>query len=208
MSKLHALASAALLNRTKFASVASLAAMCISGAAQATVVDFEGLPTGAAANPLVLGVASFETPGGFNFVAPAFVSTELCPSTSAFNNANCSLNLIVTFSSAASNISFEFAGNNLTTIGADIGDVQVFAGATLLGTVDVIVLDGSTSTHDLVNLTAFSGVTKLLISSTDYGGVTYDNFSFNAGVVPEPGTFALLSLGLAGIGLSRRRTLS
>jgi hypothetical protein len=49
-----------------------------------------------------------------------------------------------------------------------------------------------------------------------FGGTEqFDNISFNPAIisvpaasVPEPGTFALLGLGLAGLGFARRRRLN
>lgn len=45
------------------------------------------------------------------------------------------------------------------------------------------------------------------IFNTDLGGIGFDNLKFDvpSGTVPEPGTLALLGLGLAGFGLTRRR---
>lgn len=45
------------------------------------------------------------------------------------------------------------------------------------------------------------------IQNTDPGGQAYDNLRFDAASVPEPGTLALLGIGLFGMGLARRRKM-
>jgi len=194
------------MQRTILAGLAAISLAAVANVARADVIDFDGLPAGDAANPLSLPGATFTTAGGSNVIISG---NSLCPSPVAGNTADCSLDLQVDFDTASSDISFTYLFNNEHTIGADIGDVKIFSGATLLGTVDVLVGDADPFTKDLVSLTGFSGVTRLVISSTDFGGVGYDDFTFtpgDSGGVPEPAAWALMiaGFGLAGATLRRR----
>lgn len=172
-------------------------ASCLPLWAHAVTVDFSGLPSGNNPNPLEVSGARFTTLGGFNFLAG---NAALCPSPSSANAFNCALNLEVGFAGGASGISFEFSANNNHTVGADIGDVEIYSGNDLLGTLDVVVLDTLGATPDRVSLAGFGNVTRIVISSTDFGGVLYDNFVFDLGNgVPEPATWAL-ALAAAGLG--------
>ena len=189
------------LNRSLLLALALVSAP----AAAAQTVDFEASPLGLNPNPLTIGGATFTTTGGFNRLA-TFNSTTLCASTSSSNSANCSLPLEVLFAGNASTISFNFVANNTISIGSDIGDVSIFSGVAFLGIVDVLVLDGSAFTNDAVSLTGFSNVTRIVITSTDFGGVLYDDFTFTLNAaVPEPSTWAMMLIGFGGIGYSVRR---
>lgn len=183
--------------------LAGFLAFGIGSGAHAALIDFSGLPGGNQPNPLALAGATFTTIGGFNVVASA--SNSLCPSISSTSPANCSRVLEVGFDTGAQDIRFEFWGNNNQVPGSDIGDVEIYSGATLLDTLDVLVGDDDGSSFDLVSLAGYSGVTRIVISSTDAGGVLYDNFRFDAAAaVPEPATWALV-LAAAGLGARRRR---
>ncbi len=187
-------------------SLAPLVLLICSAAVSAGIIDFTALSEGNNPNPLVLPGATFTTISGFNFVANVLGSNWLCPSTSSANGGDCSRNLEVLFDAPSSGISFVFVGNNETSLGADIGDVQLFAGATLLGTANVIVIDGNFLSLDLVNLDGFSGVTRLLISSTDSGGVLYKDFTFTpSSAVPEPASWIMVIAGVGLIGAKARR---
>lgn len=190
--------------RARIAPMAVATMMALSGgAANADIVDFAGL-AGAQANPLSLPGATFTTLGGFNFIA----FEGLCASIAAGNPANCSRELDVVFDTSSSGVSFTFWGNNNITVGADVGDVSIFSGVTLLGLVDLIVLDtiSNSGSRDLVALTGYTGITRLRISSTDLGGVVYDDFAFSASnAVPEPASWAMLLIGFSGLGAVFRR---
>jgi len=185
--------------------IAGALALLTVAPASAAVIDFEGVPSGNNPNPLVLPGATFTTAGGFNYVVNA-ATNVLCPSTSADNAGDCPLDLDVAFDAPAATISLAFVGNNELAMGADIGDVQIFSGAVLLGTVDVLVGDNQSFSKDLVPLTGFANVTRLRISSTDFGGLAYDDFTFEEGVrAAEPATLALFGFGALATGAVRRR---
>ena len=187
---------------TRFIVVGAMA-LLTTVPASAAVIDFESLSTGTAANPLALPGATFTTAGGVNVIGN-FNDNWLCSSPNAGSVVNCSRPLEVAFDAPTNDPSFVFLFNNTLTIGADIGDVQVFSGMALLGTVDILVADGSSFTNDLVSLAGFMNVTRLVISSTDLGGIGYDDFSFQSAVAPEPSLLALLGFGVLA-GAARRR---
>jgi len=65
---------------------------------------------------------------------------------------------------------------------------------------------GTISFATMAGLTAFDRVDYVLITDTGGDGYILDNLHFElASEVPEPSTFVLMSIGLAGAGLLRRR---
>lgn len=116
---------------------------------------------------------------------------------------SCAFSGEMVFSQAVQDLMFYIVGWN--TVG-DAITIGIYNGATLLGSLDVTG-DG------LIDLAAYGAITRLffedssIVDDVDGNGVAYARFTFNlaATEVPEPGTLALLGLGLAGLGLSRRR---
>jgi len=112
--------------------------------------------------------------------------------------------LEVLFSSAVTGVSALFG----TSLGADI-TLEAYSGTTLLNSLTLV---GSVSSGGVLSGTigvGDAGVTSARFFSNSGGGRSFnfsiDNLAFNSGTVPEPGTLALLGLGLAGLGVSRRR---
>jgi len=185
--------------------IVALAIVALAPFASADVIDFSTVPTGNNPNPLVLPGATFITVGGFNFITPFSGKNSICPSSSSSSPGNCPNILEVQFSTPSS-VSFTFSANNDTTIGDIIGAVQVFGGATLLGTANLTVQDASSFIFEPVDLSSFKGITEILISNTDAGGLVYSDFSFtpSTSAVPEPASWLLLVICLVGTAFSRQ----
>lgn len=188
--------------------IAAATLLSAGTASATTTIDFSALPDGAVANPLVLPGATFTAVGGYNtYVASLGV---LCPSTFPGDGGSCTAPLSVAFDTPVSSLSFTFIANNLLTVGASVGAIELFSGSTLVGTQDFRVVDTDSFTPDLVSLTGLSSITGVRLTTTDFAGLAYGNFRYNfpaTASVPEPASWAMMlaGFGLAGAVMRRRR---
>jgi hypothetical protein len=106
------------------------------------------------------------------------------------------------------------AGNMVTLAGFDIGawpnttrNSQVtvidLASGTALVNTGAIAIPGNVPTNFSIN--ASSGAGFLINFGPDGFDVGIDNIAFTTSVVPEPGSWALMALGLAGVAAVARR---
>ena len=177
--------------------IALLLAAAAPATAQAVLIDFEELFSGLqGVGSLAYPDATFTASTGMVYINGASSSNDFV----AFDPINSDGSGITTvdFTVPVSNLTFGSAGDNGTGV---LSSADVFVNGAFSATV-AITYDGVFTSYDPVDLTSFSNVTKLVLSSTDLAGVSWDNFSF---VVPEPASLALLGLGLVGFAAVRRR---
>ena len=191
----------------RFLSLIALgAAIAASPASAATVINFDNLGNGVQVTNQYAGV-TFSSSVGSQILTTAQSLGSSLPNfiCSAVTSINCVDDVYLDFATAVSGLSFIAVGDNNT---GHNGDVRVFGGATLLGTVNIFG-DGNFSTTHLVDLGAFSGITRIEIANiTDAAGLGYDDFTFTAGGgsgVPEPATWAMLLFGFGIVGGTMRR---
>ncbi len=117
---------------------------------------------------------------------------------SPVGSANCEEDLQIDFNTAVSGLTF-------SGFGASSGDsvtVSAYLGAALLGSLVV-------TTNAAVDFSGFGSIDRLFFAdASTAAGIGWGDFSFREQrVIPEPGMLALVGLGLAGLGASRRRKL-
>jgi PEP-CTERM motif-containing protein len=177
----------------------SLAALApATPAAASTTIDFESTAPGLQPGPLIIGDATFSSPGNiyvqdFNFDG----NLQAC---AAFE-PQCNAELDVAFSSAISGLTFLAAGDNAAST------LTVFLNLLGGGTDTVLfTLDGASGTYDTIDLSAYSNILSFTLNTDDPYGLSYDNFTYDAaGAVPEPATWAMMIFGFGAIGFGMRR---
>jgi hypothetical protein len=111
-------------------------------------------------------------------------------------NNTCEEDLQIDFNSIVSGLTFRSFG----TESGDSVTVSAYLGATLLGSTVV-------TSNTAVDFSGFGSIDRLFFAdASNAAGIGWGDFSFQEqSVVPEPGMLALVGLGLAGLGASRRR---
>jgi len=175
--------------------------------AGADTIDFDALASGAIVTTQYPGV-TFSSSAGHDVVttaqSAAYHTTEpnfICSGVGG--GITCVDPVYLDFATGVSGLHFLAVGDDSSGV---IGNASVFAGATFLGSVD-IVGDGVTfGSPMLIDLSAFSGITRLEITTTDPAGLGYDDFTFTpgAGAVPELVTWALMAGGFGAVGVAMR----
>ncbi len=164
--------------------------LLLTGPAPAVVIDFDALGDRVVVTNQFPD-ATFSSDPGFECKTAAQNLGTSLPNficTAAINGSiTCANSVIVDFTAPANNLTFLATGADSAGVKAK---VDVYENALYSATVD-IVTDGNPSLPDLIDLSGFTNVTKIVVHSvTDRDGLGWDDFTFETTPLPvEPSTW-------------------
>jgi hypothetical protein len=142
------------------------------------------------------------------------VPNLICTGTLGGPFPDCTHDLIVTFTNPVSNLSFGAYGNH-TALGQAFGslDISFVSGVVVTGIPLLVThtnkcpLPAEDCYVDPVDL-PYSGITQIVLHTTDEAGTAYDDFTFTQAATPNPEPSTLMLTGLCGIFWTGRRFLA
>lgn len=203
---------------SKVIGIMATALLAVPGVASAAVITFDDLITGETSygfdgdgDGIDDVVFSTTDPAGFNTVGPGANQVYIDePGLEGTSELDPDLRVDFVFGATGS-LAFGFALNSAVEDPAYFATLSVFdAGGNLIGSQTVQGLFSPSSFPEGRVDVAFAGTAAygLFNFRSEFGRYIIDNFEGTFGsteVVPEPASLALLGLGLAGLGLARRR---
>ncbi|WP_246840604.1 PEP-CTERM sorting domain-containing protein [Lacimicrobium sp. SS2-24] len=200
--------------------IACLLVCLFAGPVNATLIDFDSLPGGGAVvsgtaitnQYSSLGVTFSVLEDGITQTGGPLATTEFAPLGQQGNRLGNFYNfstgfradiLRIEFSALVSNVSFDFFPQ-----GDSGGQTRVLALDSSLAPISD-TMTGISGFPGIQNFSVTgSGISRLdIFQPSDGWNWGLDNLSFDSVQVPEPSSIALLGLGLASIGFSRRKKL-
>jgi hypothetical protein len=168
------------------------------------------------------GTVLTQTLGGGGYVIDGAVGSNLAAGSGSITCPSVTASVGNTITSYGVFASIDYAGGPFGTVsGTTVSQTLTLVGGPLGGLSIMGLVSGGNSSNNVVPPVPFQFGTTLLASVTSYAGFTVNVSSVLAAggpvgaatgqvrlqyeETPEPSTYALISVGLVGLGLARRR---